>query len=382
MLLVTDRAKVILFSFGLAAALLAHPSLAASQSGTVEPLRSKEEVLATVNGKAVLKADVDKKIESELYGVQSKIYSLEEQVYLLRLRTVERMIEDVVLEDEARARGVSVGALKKSLVPDNLTVSQAEVDRFYDENRAIFGSVTTQEAKTGIRATLETKAKQQRYRVAVAELRNKWGARILFPAPSAPLLNLEDSGPSRGPRSAPVRIVEFGDFQCPFCRLAEHVLEQVVGSYGDQVRLTYKHLPLPSHPQAFIAAQASVCAGEQARFWEYHDLLFKGGEDISRAALERRAMEIGLDPGGFSNCMDSQASRNVVIADITEAENADIQATPTFFVNGRIFRGAISFEEFKKAIDREIESGRPRGKPESKGNGAVNPSGGTSSHSK
>jgi protein-disulfide isomerase len=160
-------------------------------------------------------------------------------------------------------------------------------------------------------------------------------------------------GPSRGSEGAPITIVEFSDFQCPYCKQATQVVEQVLKEYKSEVKIIFKHMPLPNHPLAFKAAEAAVCAAEQGRFWPYHDRLF-GSTDLSAEGLKKTAVELGLDAGRFNACVGSEAARAVVLSNLQEARRLGIQGTPTFIVNGRVLRGLVSVETFKKVIDQEL----------------------------
>jgi predicted DsbA family dithiol-disulfide isomerase len=151
--------------------------------------------------------------------------------------------------------------------------------------------------------------------------------------------------------SAPlVTITEFSDFQCPYCKRAASVVEQLRQSYGERVRFVFKQMPLPMHKQAFKAAQASVCAGKQGKFWEYHDRLF-AASDLSVDVLNRASAEVGLNSAAFSQCLESQASRAMVEKDTAEAERLGVSGTPTFFVDGKAVKSAATFAALKQKID-------------------------------
>src|SRR5215831_19096694 len=150
--------------------------------------------------------------------------------------------------------------------------------------------------------------------------------------------------------TSPVTITEFSDFQCPYCRQAASVVEQVRQTYGKHVRVIFKQMPLSFHQYAFKAAQASVCAQEQGKFWQYHDRLFASA-DLSVDALHRIGGEVGLKQKQFSQCMESDRSRAAVEKDMHEARQLGVRGTPTFFVNGRALRGASSFAALKQEID-------------------------------
>jgi len=169
-----------------------------------------------------------------------------------------------------------------------------------------------------------------------------------------------DPGRTRGPATAPVTILEWSDFQCPFCREAQPVLGRLLAEFPDTVRLVFKDFPLRSHDLAGPAAVAARCAGAQGRFWEYHDLLFLAQPAFARDELTAYARRLGLDTTRFAECLDTAAPREAIVADQREGREAGVRATPTFFVNGRKIEGALPIEEFRDAIRNALrEAGLP-----------------------
>jgi len=162
-------------------------------------------------------------------------------------------------------------------------------------------------------------------------------------------------GPSKGPANAKVNIVEFSDFQCPFCSRVVPTVEQILKAYPNDVRVFFRHNPLPFHPNAPLAAQAGEAAAEQGKFWEMHDKMFTNQQNILRPDLEKYAGEIGLDVGKFKTALDSGAAKKKVDEDLKVAQQVGVQGTPNFYINGRNVQGAQPFEEFKKVIDDEIQ---------------------------
>src|SRR6267142_2379317 len=162
-------------------------------------------------------------------------------------------------------------------------------------------------------------------------------------------------GPSKGPATAKVNIVEFSDFQCPFCSRVVPTLEQIEKAYPNDVRIFFRHNPLPFHPNAPLAAEAGVAADQQGKFWQMHDKMFANQQNILRPDLEKYAGEIGLDVGKFKAALDSGAGKARVQQDLAAATQIGVQGTPNFYVNGRNVQGAQPFDEFKKVIDDELQ---------------------------
>ena len=162
--------------------------------------------------------------------------------------------------------------------------------------------------------------------------------------------------PQRGGDNAQVTIVEYSDFQCPFCRRAESSVRQVLKKYGGRVRLVYMDYPLASHRYAMDAAIAARCAGEQGEFWSYHDALFANPSNLATPGLKATAQEIGLDPLTFDRCLEERKFENAVLADQKEGDAAGLRGIPYFIVDGEVLHGASTPAAFYRVIDREIQS--------------------------
>jgi protein-disulfide isomerase len=180
--------------------------------------------------------------------------------------------------------------------------------------------------------------------------------RTAAPAPAAVRkIDVPDSAPAKGPKHAKVTIVEWSDFQCPFCSRVEPTLKQIEDTYSKDVRIIWRNQPLPFHQNAKPAAEAAMAAHEQGKFWPMHDKIYANQQSIDRASLEKYAQEIGLDMGKFKAALDSGKFRAAIEADSAKGNEVGANGTPTFFINGREFVGAQPFESFKNMIDEEIK---------------------------
>ncbi len=166
-----------------------------------------------------------------------------------------------------------------------------------------------------------------------------------------------DGDPSIGPEDAPVTIIEFSDYQCPYCaKWHAEVYEQLMAAYAGKIRFVYRDNPIPSHPEAEPAAEAAECAGEQGDYWKFHDALFSGSYGLSRSSYEQIAADLGMDMIPFKQCLDSRRYKSEVEADAAAAAKAGINSTPTFVINGRLLIGALPFSDFKAVIDEELSA--------------------------
>jgi protein-disulfide isomerase len=337
----------------IAAALTSFMAATASgQSDKKSNVRSSKaadgaEVAAVVNGSRVITIrEIDQPIREQ-------IHALKEKIYQLRRTALENLLNNIVLEEEARVRGISVEELRRNLMKGQVNVKQSQVEEFFAAHSEAFGSMSEEEAKQRIRFDLEGRERLEQYKAALVAIRGKARVTSYIVEPEPLRVEVGREGPSKGSEGAPVTIVEFSDFQCPYCKQATPAVEQILKEYKSEVRIVFKHLPLPNHPLAFKAAEAAVCADEQGRFWPYHDRLF-GSTDLSAEGLKKSAVELGLDAGRFNACLGSEAARAVVLSNLQEARRLGIQGTPTFIVNGRVLRGLVSVETFKKVIDQEL----------------------------
>ncbi len=162
--------------------------------------------------------------------------------------------------------------------------------------------------------------------------------------------------PLRGNPDAPVTIVEFADFHCPFCRQVVPTLQQILEKYGSKVKFAFKNVPLDDlHPGVRKVHEAAQCATEQGKFWEYYDTVYSAESVAEPAKLKELAQQSGLDFDAFAGCLDAERSRDAVQKDIDEAQRLGITFTPAFFINGRIVSGAQPLENFVRIIDQELK---------------------------
>ena len=162
------------------------------------------------------------------------------------------------------------------------------------------------------------------------------------------------ASPSRGDANAPVTVVVFSDFQCPFCSRAEATVRELEAAYPGKVRFVFKNQPLPFHENARLAAKAALAAGEQGKFWEYHDVLFNHQRELDRASLEGYAEDLGLDLRRFRAALDDSRLDVAVEADVTEAHRLEVKGTPAFFINGRSVQGAQPLAVLRTKVDQAL----------------------------
>lgn len=310
--------------------------------------------VATVGGKTITQGELDAWIKDELWRSQTEDGNAT-KVFSLRQRGLDRMIDQQLIDAEAAKRDVDADALLDAEAAKRVQVSDAEVKAFFDQHAGEWGDRTLETESAGIRSYLEREKGSEAAQAFVAELRAAAQVEMLL---EQPRVAVAGQGHAKGPEDAVVKVIEFSDYECPFCRRAEPVVEQMLKEYAGKVRFEYRHFPLESiHPNARPAAEAAACADEQGQFWPYHALLFTGdGGALEAAQLLASAGKVGLDVTAFQSCIASGRGRTRVDADLADAKAAGVSGTPAFFVNGVPFSGAIPIEEFRRAIDAELAS--------------------------
>jgi protein-disulfide isomerase len=313
-----------------------------------EPAQRQDEVVATLAGAPITAAELEQ-------SGAARLFSLRTQEYQLKRQLLEEAINLRLLEQEAKRRGVAAAELLRKDVEAKVeTPSDGEQREYYGKNKARFGQASEAEALKQIELGLRQQRLREKQAEYVKGLRERADVRVLLAPPRLPVSAGDD--PSRGPKDAPVTIVEFSDFQCPFCARATPVLKQLEERYAGKLRRVFRDLPLTNiHKEAAGAAEAGSCANEQGKFWELHDALFAEQASLLPAEIKRAAAKLGLDAEAFAACLDSGKHRAEWQQDVSDATSYGLTGTPAFFVNGRLLSGAQSFEAFARLIDEELE---------------------------
>jgi protein-disulfide isomerase len=300
---------------------------------------------AIVAGKPISTQAVDDLVRAQLMDLKAR----EQQ---LRSQALDALVVQALLEKEAETRGMDPDALHKAEVEDKATVSDDDARAFYAANKARFGTASEADALQQIRSGLGQQRQNERRAAFARELKAKYEVKILLEPYRVPVET--GDAPSRGNPKAPVTIVEFSDFQCPYCVRARPVVTRVRQEYGDKVRWVFRHFPLDFHAQAEKSGEAAACAGEQGKFWEMHDLLWENTSKLQVADLKAHAATLGLDGATFGACLDSGRYASRIEADTEAGRGYGVSGTPAFFVNGRPLVGAQPFEAFAQVIDDEL----------------------------
>lgn len=269
---------------------------------------------------------------------------------------MDSQIEQRLLNHEAAKRGVTVATLLDVEVTAKVgLVTEAEIDVADQANK---GRLVGSEAliREKLRALLQQQKLMAQRKMFVASLRSQANIVDHLQPPSVMRLPVSvEVAPVLGPVEAPVTLVEFSDFHCPYCKRVEETLKALRAQYGMKIKLVYRQFPIQGlHPQARSASEASLCAHEQGKFWEYHAVLFEQSPKAANDDLTRYAEQVGLDTEAFAVCLFQSRYHDQVQRDIEEATKLGLEGTPAFFINGRFLNGAQPLERFVQIIDEEL----------------------------
>jgi predicted DsbA family dithiol-disulfide isomerase len=304
----------------------------------------RSEIAAELDGVVITTAELDEWIKEAMFRSQAGTPA---ELFELRERGLEALLQERVIEREASRRGVSPERLIELEMEALGPVDDEEVAAFYRENRAALGDDSLEQVRDRIRDYLRA----QREEEARWSLRERADVTIHL---APPRFEFTAEGPSRGPADARVTIIGFSEFQCPFCRQAAATLREVLERYPDDVRFVFRNFAIRSHPRSYPAAEAALCAGEQEQFWPYHDMLFANPRALEDEHLLQYAEELGLDTKRFEQCVAAGEYRGRIEAETREARSMGISGTPAFLVNGLLLPGARPAEEFYRVIDAEL----------------------------
>jgi protein-disulfide isomerase len=323
------------------------PGAMANEAATGQKQAPNGSVVAVVDGKEITEPALRERIRGELLR-------LETQIYEVRRNGVDELISEYLLEQAAKARGLSADQLLKQEVDWKIGgVTPKDVEDFYTANQSRIRKPLDEVRGQILNYLQQTRLNDAR-REYLKGLRDKAQVKLFLKPPVIDVSAGE--APFKGPQDAPITIVEFSDFQCPFCKQVVSVLSQVLEQYPGRVKLAFRDFPIPTiHPHAQKAAEAAHCAEEQGKFWEYHDLLFAKQDELPTENFVDYARSLGLEAAAFQTCLESHRQRDRVEHNHADGMKAGVSGTPAFFINGRLLSGAQPLEAFKTMIDEELE---------------------------
>ena len=308
-------------------------------------------VVAKVNGAEISMQELLDRAAPTLDQVEGQRLACISTAKESRHQVLENTVEVLVRENLSSSAADTAGVAKEQWLADEkqrqlAAVTEAQIDTFYEERAAQL----RQPKEQLVDRIREYLAVEKMY----ADLKDHGEVDVTL-APYRLEISTEGS-PDVGPANAKITVVEFSDFECPYCVRFNPTLDQVKEQYKDHVRVVFRQFPLNSiHPKAQKAAEASLCAHDQGEFWKMHDLLFEEQKDLDLAQLKEKGERLGLDTEKFNSCLDDDKYAAQVATDVLEGSSLGVTGTPSVFINGRPVKGVVAFEDLAKIIDEEIE---------------------------
>ncbi len=304
------------------------------------------DVVATFNGGKITVDQMNRTAFKELLKAK-------QQLYKAQTDAARKTAYRVLLEQQAAKEGMTADALEKREIDKRVKApDEKQVEQLFKRYRSRLPKDDDKARATVVQA-LQRQSRNKAGDDLMTDMLRRAGFKLLLSPPRVPVA-IEENDPAEGPEDAPVNIVEFSDFQCPYCAKVAKTLKEIRARYGELVRVVHKPFPIASHPRARQAAEAALCAADQGHFEEYHDWVFENRNKLSDDDLTQHAKALGLDMAAFTECYSSRAHEAQIQASINEGRILGVTATPTFFINGRLFEGSQPLERFEETIDDEL----------------------------
>jgi protein-disulfide isomerase len=301
------------------------------------------DVVVEIAGHKYTRAELDQKKAARLLQARN-------QLYLAERDALNQFIDDQLLEEKAQAEHLTVEQLIQRDITSHIT------DPTEDQLQVYYEGLGTDEPFAAVREKILGHIHELRVSKARAEylkdLRNQYSVLITLSPPSAQVSL--DGAQVQGPRNSAVTLIEFADYECPYCQQIHTELKKLQQQFDGKMVFAFKDCPLPMHKRALKAAEAARCAGDQGAFWQYHDLLFESAGKLEVSQLKEYARTLKLDTARFDKCVDSGEQTAAVQKGLQEAKELGISGTPSFFINGHFFSGVVKYEDLRGMVDKEL----------------------------
>jgi protein-disulfide isomerase len=331
-------------------------TLLACSSAPAQQVSSGSDVAARVGDRAITMQELDERWRTASPAEHAEAT---QKLYDGRKNALNDIVAEMLIGTAAKAKGMSAAAFEEAEITSRVKpITDADIVAFYQANQNQMQGRSLDMMTSAILRYLQEQQRTTARQALIADLQ-KAGApvRVLFEPPRQQVA-VAATDPSLGGASAPVTVIEFSDFQCPFCQSVSPTLKRVRQTYGDKVRIVWKDFPLTQiHPQAFKASEAAHCAGEQGKYWEYHDRLFANQQALQPDDLKKHASDLGLDSAKFTTCFDTSKYGDRVREGVALGSRLGVSSTPTLYINGRMLSGAQPYETFVAVIDEELARG-------------------------
>ena len=304
--------------------------------------------VATVGSATIDRATLEKHVKAKMIEIDNERYEALKD-------GLDELVSEELMNQEAKARSITPEALMKAEVIEKITApTDDEIKKVYEENKEALQNAPLDSVKTKIVDYLKSQRSGQRQQAFVEELKKKYPTKVSL---KAPVIEVSTGGrPVLGPATAPITIIEFSDYECPFCKRAEPAMQQVLDTYKDKIKFVYRHYPLPFHQHARPASEAALCANAQGKFWEYHKKAMASAS-LAEETLKQIGKDVGLDAAKFDTCFKNKEFTKDIDKDLEDGQSVGVNGTPAFFINGHMLSGAQPFEKFKETIDAALAEG-------------------------
>lgn len=311
---------------------------------------------AGTDGVAVKAGPITLTEKEIMSGIGADIYEKESEIFEIKKNKIKTVLLEKFMEADPNKKGLTNDEFMNKFIASKVKVTEKEIEAFIAEKKIPKEQIVP-EVRDRIKQILEMEGKRKAVDAWLAGKIGKEPVQVFINKPRRPTfdINLGDA-PTVGDKGAKVTIVEFSDFQCPYCQKGAEIIGQLKKKYGNKIQIAFKNFPLPFHNQAKDAAIAGLCAKEQSvdHFWKMHDAMFAGQDKLDIPSLKATAVKLGLKAADFDKCLDGKKYLAKVEQDYQEGQAAEVKSTPTFFVNGQILLGAQPIEVFSEMIDEAL----------------------------
>jgi len=339
-------------------ATLSAPTAQTAQAASPQtPTPGDDTVVAKWNGGSITLAEIQTPIQGRLTQMEAEYLS---NRYQLERGSLDQLVDEKILEEEVKRRNLSaIQELLKVEIEDKVEApTELELRAFFESVKGQLRGSSFEQVKPRLIQAAANQKQQERFVIFTDELKSKAGIELFLPFPAIPRMVVSvDDDPSIGPDDAPITIIQFAEYQCPYCGKAGESVDQVMAEYPGKIKMVYRDFPLSFHDRAIPAAVAANCSGEQGKYWEMHKLLMANQRALTEEDLINHAKSLSLDFEKWSICRKDPSQALEVQKDFEDGSAVGVSGTPAFFINGIMLSGAVPFEQFKEIIDRELEHG-------------------------
>ena len=308
-------------------------------------------VVAKIGGRDVREGEIIRGIESDIFDAEMKVFEL-------KMHKLRAMLLEYLMNSDPRKKGLTNDQYLEKFITKDAIPSKKEIQAFIVE-RKIPKQHLNDQMKQRIKQFLGDQKKKKAVEVWLGEKTKNDPIEVYLNKPERPRfnVNITPQDQTYGSKSAKVKIVEFSDFQCPYCSKAALTMKQLKKKYGSKILVVFKNYPLPFHKDAKKASEYGLCANEQSsdNFWKLYYKMFENQSKLDEDSLKGYVKELGLDVDKINKCIVSGKYIAKIESDIKDGEKVGVKSTPTFFINGQLVSGALPVEQFQAIIDEELK---------------------------